>query len=51
MAEEVFIDLAEEVTGLVGVAPKTNNGNHIDQFAELAIRQLGTGVALVEDVF
>ena len=51
MAEEVFINLAEQVAGLVGVATKANNGNQVDQLAELAVRQLGAGVALVEDVF
>ncbi|MCY1443303.1 hypothetical protein D9M71_597090 [compost metagenome] len=51
LAEEVFVDLAEQVAGLAGVATKATNGNQVDQLAKFAVRQLSTSVALVEDVF
>ncbi|MNT43525.1 hypothetical protein D3C72_1800020 [compost metagenome] len=37
LAEEVFIDLAEEVTGLVGVATEADGRDQIDQLTELAV--------------
>ena len=49
LAEEVFIDLPEHVTRLAGVVAEADGGDQIDQLAELAIRQLGTGIAFVED--
>ncbi|MCY1296253.1 hypothetical protein D9M70_456280 [compost metagenome] len=51
LAEEVFVDLAEQVAGLAGVVTETDGGDQIHQLAELAVRQLGAGIALVEDVF
>ena len=30
---------------------KTDYGDQVNQFAELAVGQLGTGITLVEDVF
>ncbi|MNG26260.1 hypothetical protein D3C84_1112280 [compost metagenome] len=38
LAEEVFVDLAEQVAGLVGVAAKADGGDQIHQLAELAVR-------------
>jgi hypothetical protein len=49
LAEEVFIDLPEHVAGLAGVGTEADGGHQINQFAELAVGQLGARIALVED--
>ena len=53
LAEEVFVNLAEHVAGVVDVFAKADGGHQINQFAEFAVRQLflnfGAGVALVEN--
>ena len=51
LAKKVFIDLAQHVARLAGAVAKADGGYQIDQFAQLAIGQLGAGVALVQNAF
>lgn len=49
LAEEIFVDLAQHVARLAGILAEANGGNQIHQLAQLAIRQLGARVALVQN--
>ncbi|MNG04793.1 hypothetical protein D3C84_879500 [compost metagenome] len=51
LAEEVFINLSQQITSLIGVTTETDGRDQVDQLTKLAIGQLGTSIALVEDVF
>ncbi len=51
LAQEVFIHLAQHVARLAGVVAKADGGDQVHQLTQLAVGQLGAGIALVEDAF
>ena len=48
-AQKVFVDLAQHVTGLGRAGTKADGRHQVHQFAQLAVGQLGTGIAFVQD--
>ena len=51
LSQKVFIHLAQNIACCAGIAAKTDGGNHIDQFAQLTVGQLGAAIALVQNPF
>ncbi len=51
LAEEVFVDMAEDILGLKRLVDKGNGGDEVDQFAQLGLVNLQAAVLLVEHPF
>ncbi len=51
LTKEIFIHLTEQVAGALPGGAKADGGDHIHQFAQLAIGELNAGTAFVKNAF